>query len=317
MARLLIKLAVFVAIMFSILWCLDAYYTRYTNTHKNVCQKPDWILNHTNQSYDFAFIGNSRTYNMTDVPMIERKTGKSGINLSETGSNYSELYVLLYEFLKNGNTVKNLIVQVDMVNLDTREYQFKFHNYSFMHLFSDPVVYDIYKENNPFYKILIWKYIPFTRYMEFSNRFVFYKIVKGGFECKTDPGLDTSRGGAYLSGSRFYPEKPRPKWIVQDFDNKYLDKLVDFAREKNIHVIFYTAPVYSKYLSSAPNNYDEIIRFLRSKAQAKNIPYFDFSSMQNPICGDVRNFYDNTHMNITGTRLFAAGLADSLSPVLK
>ena len=109
MVKFVLKFILFLSIIFIILKLMDKYYTNYALKHKNVCEKSDWALNHKNQTFDYAFIGNSRVMNMVDINSIEKRIDKTGINLGLIGANYAESCILLDQFLKNGNKIKNLI----------------------------------------------------------------------------------------------------------------------------------------------------------------------------------------------------------------
>ena len=314
-----IKAILLIAIIFVLLTALDRYYTKYTISHKNLCEKSDWILNHKDEKFDFAFIGNSRVINMVDINAIEKLTNKSGINLGLIGANYSENYLVLDQFLKAGNTIKNLIIQMDMHNLNSsKELGYPFHNYNYMHLLSDTTVFNVVKDNNPGYKAFIWKYIPFSRYMEFSNKYVFYKILKGGYECKTSDDFDATKGSTLINGP-FDPKKHVSKytyWTIKENDEKYLFKLIELAKAKNIQVVFYSAPIYCNYLNYQLR-YKEVFNEIKNKIIHKNIKVFDFNQGTNLIGKDITNFNDNIHLNSIGVQKFSISLIDSIVPLLK
>lgn len=312
MRTFFIKSIIFLSIILALLLLLDRFYTNYVASHKNVCEKSDWVLNQYNKEFDFAFIGNSRVINGIDINEVEKVTKLTGINLGLTGANYAENYLLLQQFLKNGNKVRNLIVQIDMHSLRSSTLPYPFHNTNYMHLLSDPSVYEIYKDNTELYRLLLWKYIPFARYMEFSSRFVLYKILKGGYECTASSVFDPTKGSDLHKDKKFVPEAlSYSYWEIDEKDQKYLNKLVAFAKKQNMNVIFYTAPIFNGYYPYQLK-LSEIIDYEKKMAQKLGIAYFDFSSPQNPLCSDVTNFNDNIHMNVTGTQRFSASIADSL-----
>jgi hypothetical protein len=311
-----IKLLVFSLLIWVVLKFLDGYYTSYTVANKNVCQKPDWVLAHSGQNFDMAFLGNSRVYYMLDVPYLEKQTGKRGINLGLTGSNYSEIFLLFYQFLKSNNTVKNLFLEVDLLALNAKKVDFLFHGYTYMHLLNDTVVSNVYKDNAPAYRYFLWKHVPFVRYMEYSNRFVFYKMIKGGFECKTFDELDQTKGGVFFQGQDFPKSYANNYWTIDPVDKKYFDKIIAYAREKNINVILYTAPIYPEY-AKRQLNYDAVMQVVSELAEKENLPYLDFSRPDYHVCLDKSNFFDNTHLNKKGVGFFCEDFADSIKPLLK
>jgi len=315
--KFFLKSGLFLLVSLVSLWLLDLYYTNYTATHKNLCEKSDWILNHKDQEFDFAFIGNSRVINMADILAVEKATDRKGINLGLIGANYAENYLVLDQFLKNGNTIKNLLIQVDMHSLKSSALPYPFHNYNYMHLFGDTTVCAAYKDNNPGWRFYLWKYLPFVRYMEFSSRFVLFKMLKGGFECKSSEVYDKSKGSDIVTNKVLRPETySYAYWTVNPVDEKYFDKLIAFCKTNKINPILYTAPTYYKYLPYQLN-YDNILKDVEKKADVSGLPYFNFSAVNNPLCKDASDFNDIIHMNVNGVTKFTAAIIDSIKPFLK
>jgi hypothetical protein len=312
-----IKLILFLILVLAFLKVMDIIYTAYSVKHKNVCDKAEWIMNHSGNELDFAFIGNSRVENGIDINQVEDLTKKRGINLGVIGVNYAENFLLLDQFIRNGNSIKNLIIQVDMHSLNsTKELNYPFHDYKYMPLLNDTIVYAVFRDNVPAHKLFIWRYIPFTRYMEYSNRYVFYKILKGGFECTESDVYDATKGSDIL------PDKPKKAyknsyvyWTVKENDKKYLLKLIGYGKQKKMNVVLYSAPVYSKYLKNQLK-YKDILDEIKGVARSQSIPFFDFSSPSYPICTDPKYFNDNIHMNASGIAQFSRSISDSLKAVL-
>lgn len=316
MRTLILKFISFSVIILVLLKFLDQYYTTYLSNHKNLCEKPNWILNHSNQSFDLAFEGNSRVYNMIDINLIEKKTGQISINLGLTGSNYAENYLVLDQFYKAGNRIKNLVIQIDLHSLNSNSLSYPFHNFFYMHLMKDSIVSEVFKDYTSYYKYNMWKSIPFIRYMEFNNRFILYKMLKGGFECKKSDEFDETKGSVLVSGRVFKSENSIYAYrTINKTDVKYLEKIIDFASKNKINVVMYTAPIYYKCLPYQLN-YNEIIQKARMIAANRGIHYFDFSEKTNPLCKDQHNFYDDVHMNSIGVKKFSSTLLDSIKPFL-
>jgi hypothetical protein len=296
---------------------MDVIYTAYSVKHKNVCDKAEWILNHTGKDLDFAFIGNSRVENGVDINQVERLTEKKGINLGVIGVNYAENYLLLDQFIRNGNKVKNLIIQVDMHSLNsTKELNYPFHDYKYMPFLNDTTVYAVFKDNVAGYKLFLWRYIPFVRYMEYSNRYVFYKILKGGFECTKSDTYDPTKGSDIHADKPMKPYKDTyVYWTVKENDKKYLFKLIEYGKKNNMSVILYSAPVYSRYKKNQLK-YAEIIDEIKAEAASQSIRFFDFSTPSYSTCNLPEYFNDNIHMNASGVTRFSASISDSLKAVL-
>ena len=315
MKRIFINSIIFFGIIFLVLLTLDKYYTHYYTSHLNVCQKPDWIFSHKNQVYNLTFIGNSRVYNMLDAPQLEKKLNKSVINIGITGSNLSEQFIILDQFYKRGNKANFLVLQLDMISFDYSKLPFKLHLPTYMNLFNDVQVQEVYRDNSPMHKYLIWKYIPFARYMEFSNRYVLYKALKSGFECNQNLGYDSLRGGVYENIPYRDNNHAYRYWTVNPTDWKYFNKIVELAKVNQTRLIFYTAPFYSETRRFQLNTV-AVYKLIRRQADSLHVPYLQFDTPNYKMANDTLNFYDNNHFNEKGSRIFAADLADSLKKII-
>jgi len=294
---------------------MDKLYTRYVFTHPDVCKKAQWVMSHKNKKFDFVALGNSRVDNMTDIKGIENITGKTGINLGYTGSNFSEMYLLFNQFIKNGNITRNLLLEVDQMGLNAKKVDFKLHYPAYLHLFNDTLVNNVYKQNAEGYNYYLWNYIPFARYMEYSNNFVLYKMIKGGFECKEDAALDSNKGTEFITIQKMGKDWPITHFNIDPKDVEWLKKIIATAKRNNIPVIFYTAPIYTPYLKTI-DNYHIVTDQLRAIARSENIPYFNFVVPNTSICTNGEDYFDETHLKIAGAEKFSAMLADSIKPYL-
>ena len=252
---------------------------------------------------------------MIDVVGFEQKTRTTSINLGITGSNYSEQYLILDQFFKSGNKIKHLILQVDMIGLNFTKLPFKLHFPNYMHLFNDTVVSDVYLDNTNQFKFMMWKYIPFIRYMEYNNNYDIYKMLKGGFECKTSDEFDKLRGTTY-ENKPFKSFNIYRYWTINQTDWKYLFKIYSLAKKYGSDIIFYTAPLYQKNMSFQLNN-DYILTKIRFVSDSLNIKYFNFMNFKYYRCNDTTLFYDNFHMNEKGSIILTSDLADSIKLKLK
>jgi hypothetical protein len=311
-----LKAFIFIVLMFGILKFLDLVYTRYAFNHIDVCKKPEWIMAKNHTKYSFAFLGNSRVDNMIDIACLEKKTGKTGINIGYTGSNFSEMYLLLYQFLKNKNTTDNLILEIDHMTLNSKKVEFVLHYPTYLHLFNDSLVSEVYKDNMEPFRFYMWKYLPFVRYMEYSNRFVLYKMIKGGFECKQNSALDITKGTEFLTVQKIGTVFPKKYYSIDPWDEGYLDKIIALSKKEKINIIFYTAPIFNEHLKQIIN-YRSISAHIRKIAKINNVPYLDFAVQNSSLTINKNDYFDETHLKREGTQKFSAVLADSVTHYLK
>lgn len=315
------KLFIFLGLLSLVLLGLEKYYDHYFTQHIDACNKPLWILKQKNQEYDFAAIGSSRVFNMLDIVTLEKSTQLKGINLAASGSGFAENYLLLKQFSKN-NSIRTLIVQVDLYSLDAKNaFGYPFHDYLYLNKMNEPDVDSIYRDNVKPSKYYMWKYIPFSKYMEFSNFFSLYKVLKGGYECSSS-FLDTTGGSFLVNGSEAEEKEVKAdknatfkKRFIEQKDLNYLLKIISFAQSKKIKLLFYTAPEYAKSFALQGNR-EAIFTTISALAQQNSIPYYNFDVASVALCQDFTNFKDNTHLNKKGSLLFSQQFGDSLNTIL-
>ncbi len=132
--------------------------------------KPFWMLNQKNQHYKFAFLGSSRVFYTTDIGETEKAWNGNGINLGSGGSSLIDNYLTLYLFLKHGNKIDNLLLQVDDISLNPeKRFSRPLNEYIFYENFSDKEVQRVYHENCPRWKFYAYKFFPPFIFIEFNN----------------------------------------------------------------------------------------------------------------------------------------------------
>lgn len=314
------KLLVFFLVLMIPLYGLEKYYDYYFSKNLDSCNKPLWVLKQQQQHYDFAAIGSSRVFNMLDIVSIEKITGKKGINIAASGSGYAENYLLLKQFTKS-NTISTLLVQVDVYSLDAdNAFGYPFHDYLYLNKLNDAEVDSIYRDNVPALRYYSWKFLPFTKYMEYSNFYSFYKVIRGGYECSSS-FLDTTKGTFLVDGSEAASAEKSDKnqqfkyRYIDAKDMAYLEKIISYCRSKNIRILFYSAPEYSKSFALQGNR-DKLFKEIKHLAAKNSITYYNFETPSVNLCNDYTLFKDNTHLNIKGSLMFSKQFADSLKQQL-
>ena len=311
------KLLLFILLLSLVLMGLEKYYDYYFTKNLDACNKPLWVLKQKNKHFDFAAIGSSRVFNMLDIKTIEKATQLKGINIAASGSGYAENYLLLKQFTKS-NSIKTLIVQVDLYSLDAKNaFGYPFHDYLYLNKLNESEVDSIYRDNVKPSKYYMWKYIPFSKYMEFSNFFSLYKVLKGGYECN-ESFLDTTNGSFLVNGSEAEAKEVKTdrnnvfkKRFIEQKDYNYLLKIVQYAKSKNINLIFYTAPEYAQSFALQGNR-NVIFDSISNLAKQHNIAYYNFDVASVALCHELTYFKDNTHLNKQGSLLFSQQFGDSL-----
>lgn len=280
------------------------------NDHTN---KFNWIYSKENETYDFAVLGSSRGACNVDVFTLENELHRKGINLSQVGTAFAELRLIWEAFLKK-NTVKQLLVEVDIFGLDNSNFGHPYHEYNFFPYMNEDFIYNDMK-NNFGTKAVVWKQVPFYKYAEYNSISGFSGILS---VIKKLPSEYDEKGGMmldtpFLENKNVMENRDKIKNSVYTIDKERvvpLKAIIDLAKEKNIQVILFIAPSFNEALQYQKNR-TEIIGYYASLANEMGIQFFDYTNL--PMCSDIRLFADLEHTTRKGAIEFSGIFARELS----
>lgn len=269
-------------------------------------------------AFDYVAGGSSRVDGNFNTLLFDSLTRSKGFNIGADGSSLCEAYLTLYVLLKNGNKIKNYLLQVEdnyLMN-PKKAFTYPFHDYYFLEYIGEKEAESCFRINVPAAKYYLWKYIPYIKFAEFNN---YYGVAELFNPPKVNPDIIA------LKGYNPHPFKARPDFpslkypsitneIPADPQNIfYLDKINDLCKSHGINFIIYSSPVYPKsYSAYKPENLNKtLLDFVRER----KVRYFNF--MVDPQYTEDSLYYDETHLNSVGTDKFMKQLADSLRTVLK
>lgn len=310
MKKLGINIFLLVTIYLLICFPLSILYENYFKNNLDLSLKPNWILAKKNQHFDFAVLGSSRVINLVDVQAIEQKNKNQGINLGSSGTGLPETFLLLNQFLKNGNTIDTLFLEINP-NLLNAEMSFSlpFHPYYYFQFMNQQEVVEVYKDCMPDIKYYLWRYIPMVKYFEYNNFFPIGSFVKGAKQATTS-NFDNTDGSELMKGNKFMgfvKLEEKQLGVVNEIDKKYLLNIINLAKQVGIPLIGYTAPELKeigKYEQGREQVYNEINNIF----EGEKIPYHNFATS----FSDTLYFTDYLHLNEKGINSFSTIMADSL-----
>ena len=311
LTKIMVLSCIVIAMMSALSSCLDGFFTS-----KFKDEKPFWFFNKAQASYDFAVIGSSRGENLVDVNTIEKATGTKGINLSMQGTGNAGLYLILKGFVERRNKVRTLLIQVDEYSLDAKKsYINEFPTHAYLPYFADRSIRQVIEEKSDHGKFLLWQYLPFSRYVDYNSYYLAYGLnyLLG----KRNTGLDKFKGTSLESNSAPYKFDYNKYQIVKrkidDCDVLYLNKILQYAKGKGMSVVLFTAPQYYKVLPYLNTRYD-CIRIFGAVARRNKVTYLNYE--EDGMCKNAGYFFDNTHLNSTGSVKFSAKLAIDVKDML-
>ena len=92
-----------------------------------------------------------------------------------------------------------------------------------------------------------------------------------------------------------------------------LDEFLSDCEREGILVVLVCPPVYFE-ARGLIHNREEILEIYRSLAQKHGIEFIDYS--YDPICNDIKYYYNSQHMNKLGAELFSTQFAETLAQLV-
>lgn len=272
-------------------------------------KKFNWIYSRENGVYDFAVIGSSRGACNVDVYTLEAELGQKGINLSQVGTAFPELKLILEAFLKK-NQIKRLLVEVDIFGLDNSNFGHPYHEYNYFPYINEDFIYSDMK-NNFGTKAVVWKYVPFYKYAEFNSISGISGVIS---ILKKQPSEYDEKGGMmldtpFLENSAVMENRNKIKNSGYKIDKERVDALnsiLAIAKEKGIPVVMFIAPSLKEALQYQLNRV-EIAAFYSDLAKETGNAFLDFTN--EPMSNDINLFADLEHTTRKGAIEFSKILA--------
>ena len=269
-----------------LLYVFDAMYTRIYGMDVPRSQV-QWVKSlKKNDTLDYILLGSSRCKNHIQPNLIEKISGKKGLNLGSYASGSFEVKLFIKEFLKYGTT-KKVFIQVDADSFNSQSPN-DFAKVIWMPFIKEKDIYsDFYEYDSDIY---IYKVIPFYRYLKFEPKIGFRNTAL----------ILMGKKGNFLKEKGFTPTLGVMKnfkvfnFKVQDFENRNFTEIIELCKSKNIQLVFFTAPIYN-----SSGNLEILDKYLTN--------YYDLSNSVK----DKKLFKNRTHLNIEGSRIFTLFFVDT------
>jgi hypothetical protein len=291
MRRFVKYISTIIAICLALMFALDALYT-YAFTSGVPRSKLQHILKQENKTYDYLFLGSSRTEFHIDCDLIEELTGKSCINYGISGTTFKDSYSVLRLMDARGIKFKNVFVQVDYMYNDTG-YSPNFRA-RLLAQNKEPIVKEVLKDYDVSFAD---KYVPFYRYI-INDHLIGFREV---FSLFAGVGSKTNFENGYIPkfGIHDYAIESLPTNIIES--NSSINVMVDYFTEHSVQSFFFIAPICDSTLDR-----DLYVELLKLKIPSLN----DYVSLYD---GEDEGFYfDCGHLNASGAQNFTRILTNDL-----
>lgn len=259
---------------------LDMFYTHvYSHSHakRNRAQQ---ALAMKDGDFDYIILGSSRAVHHINPVVLNEKYNRNGINLAYVASFSNEYYLILKTLIENNNQIDTLFVQIDYTFNSIKPGTLS--GTIFMPFIRDKR----YKDNYIGFggKYLLYYYLPFYRYLDNEPNIGVREVIANLLNIERDS--EKNMGYVPLNKKKFMGDTSC-SYELKDEDNINLRYMQTLCDEHNIHLCFFTAPIYNFTSSN-----DLLYKYLGD--------YVDFSRLYN----DIELFNDATHLNENGAKEF-------------
>jgi hypothetical protein len=313
--KILLGAAFFIATIL-LLYAMD--FTTGRIIRKDNFDKVWWMAKIKGQKYDFAFIGASRVYTMVETAKMDSAWQKKGINLALDGSNTMEQYLILKKFLANGNTMRDLFIDLDYAKMDYK-FNGNFRIWCFLpYIQQDPYVYEEIRRNFGENKAFCWKYLPYYRYAEFNSKLGFFVLLNAGLKLAEKPydknGDIVRRYVQIMDSSKSESDLVKRRQQVDTIHMYYLEKIGRLCLENKIRMHVYTPPFYYLRLLRVANGDEILANYVQPTVNKVHADYHSFCKL--PISRIARFYNDPLHLNKQGLPYLTKSIIDYYSDVI-
>ncbi len=258
---------------------------------------------------DIAIYGSSRAWVHIDPSILNDTLNESVYNFGINGHNFWLQYLRHIELIKYNVVPKKIILSVDMFTLEKRTDLFLMEQF---------LPYMLWNENIKKYTISSVGFnsadysIPLVRYFGSSKSFL--KTIKSflNFSSKDNFRKKGFRGMDRKWNDDFQTAKDSLGEYVSKVDVKSIELLEKFileCKDLNIDLMFVYTPEYIKGQQFVSNR-KQVLNIFSQYAKKYNLVFLDYST--DSICLKKNLFYNASHLNKTGAKIFSEKLAGDL-----
>lgn len=249
-------------------------------------------------SLDIIFLGSSRTYRHYN-PLAFEENGISSFNLGSHAQSIKNSYFVFKDYIVPRNP--KMVVFDIYYNAFATE-GFESSTDLVTNISSDKTAANIVKsapDARLINTLLVRKFIKNRGSMYLNDDY-----IGKGFANKRDTISEADIKRIESNKSTLVDYKV-DQW-------KYLEKLLELAREQKIKVILTTSPASPSYQKEQRENFNKELNKHILKYQ---VEYWDFSNLKG--ISWKNHFHDNAHMNIEGVNIFNYALLDKINFYIK
>jgi hypothetical protein len=254
---------------------------------------------------DILIMGSCEPLWMISPKIIEKKTALKTYNLSLSHSDFSDVFLSFYLYLKNNKSPQYVFLFVTPESID--ENYNMFHSYFFSPYIGDRIIDSVVKEMDPEY----FKYtnIPFLKYAYYNNNvnFAAFQGFKHFIQNKKTPyhvdGYEIPNQMNWDNHFAIFmkqnPNGWKYKWSGKR--EKYLRKTIALAQKNQIKIYLFESPLLNE-IKPFQLNRKACLDKIELLAKDYKTDYLLFDTMQ--IANSKKYFMSPLITNVKGSDLF-------------
>ncbi len=261
---------------------------------------------------DMVIYGSSRSWTHINPQILEDSLKVSTYNVGINGHHFSLQYLRHIELIKYNKKPKYILLSLDKNSLEKVPDLYNLDQFIPYMLFNR----DIYEYTSTFNGFSSIDYfVPLIRYMGRTD--AIFCSLKCAFNIENSKPARI-KGFAAMNlewNDDFIKAKNKMGFyeIKIDFEyEKLFNKFLSDCNTNNIKVILIYSPEYIEGQNFIKNR-NEIISLYKQYSNKYRLSYLDYSD--NYICQEKKYFYNSSHLNKVGSKLFSSILASDLRKI--
>jgi hypothetical protein len=258
---------------------------------------------------DICIYGSSKAWVNFNPKIIEDSCKCNVYNFGIDGHNFWLEYLRHKEILKYNKKPKYILVSLDIFSLEKRADLYNLDQFLPYMLINE----DIHQYTSSYKGFsTACYYVPLVRY--FGRREAIFDAILCALKVTRSEPMRSKgyRGMEYTWTNDFSKAKSKIKnytVIIDPASKKLFNQFLEECKKDDITVLLVYSPEYI-YFQSFVTNRKEILSLYKDFSVKYNIPLIDYSD--DPMCKELKYFYNSTHLNKIGSEIFTCKLVSSL-----
>lgn len=248
---------------------------------------------HNSKIANNIILGSSNTMMDVKAEHLTKWTGKTWFNLSQGGAPIAVQSVVLDVIKERNLNISNIILDCSIYtdnglkNKPIDSFKYDYQWLAFINCYNS--IDNYFKKSKMYFG---WKYLPILKYIYYNTELLYPTLA---LFIKPDLKYNFNNyGDVYYKKEHkpLFEFKEKPRFLTLDYKNGDLLKVIYQSRVNNWNLIGLITPVY----------------------QSQTLNKFDFRNWNfSELIQDQRCFYDDVHLNDTGSIIFTKKLAEKIN----